>query len=128
MADEKKTGPNTHRATKRGYAVVEGVGTLVEEGEMVPAGVPVAIDPAHDDDAEHENGWMAPVKKSNRALNAALEEGLDPLKKDVDLTKLAVPALQALAAERGINVEQDGKSLSKAELVAAIKGADDPLR
>jgi hypothetical protein len=52
MADAKKTGSDTHRATQRGYAVDQktGAGVLVEEGELVPAGIPVS-----------EN-WMEPVK------------------------------------------------------------------
>lgn len=111
MADAKKTGSDTHRATQRGYAVDQksGAGILVEEGELVPAGIPVS-----------EN-WMEPVKGS-KALAGALEEGLDPHPKDVDLTQLSKPALEAMAAERGINV----KGLSKDDLVTAIKGADEP--
>lgn len=120
MAEVKKTGANTHRATRRGYAVDNetGAGTLVEEGEMVPAGTPVA----HVDD--HENGWMEPVKKGDRDLAAAIEEGMDPLPKDVDLTKLSKPALEAMAAERGINAG----GLSKSDLIDAIKASDDPTR
>lgn len=108
MADAK-TGPNTHRATERGYAVDpdSNAGVLVEEGEMVPAGIPVS------------ETWMKPVKKGDRALAQAVGEALDPHPKDVDLTKLNLAALQALAAERGINPG----SLSKKELVTAIKAA-----
>jgi hypothetical protein len=56
MADAKKTGSDTHRATQRGYAVDQktGAGVLVEEGELVPAGIPVS-----------EN-WMEPVKAGLR--------------------------------------------------------------
>ena len=108
MADAEKkiakTGAHTHRATERGYAD----GQLIEEGEFVPAGVPVS-----------EN-WMDKVSKKDAALLAASEEAIDPKPKDVDLTALTVAALQAMAAERGINVKQDGKALNKDELIAAI--------
>lgn len=110
----KKTGSETHRATERGYAVDPntGAGVLVEPGEMVPADQPVS-----------EN-WMEPVKKSEQKLAGAIEEALDPLKKDVDLTKLDKAALQAMAAERGINVD----GLGPKDLITAIKAADDPTR
>jgi hypothetical protein len=106
----KTTGSNTHRATQRGYAVDPDshAGVLVEAGEPVPANIPVSDE------------WMEPVKKGDRALAAATDEALDPHPKDVNLTKLNVAALQAMAAERGINVEQDGHTLSKKELIAAI--------
>lgn len=113
MADIKHTGTNTHRATQRGYAVDPDsmAGTLVEAGEIVPPKIPVS-----------EN-WMEPVGKGGKALAAATDEALDPHPKDVDLTKLDVAALQAMAAERGINVEQDGHALTKKELITAISTA-----
>ena len=113
MAD-KKTGADTHRATARGYAVNpdNGAGVLVEPGELVPANIPVSDE------------WMEPVKKSDRALAGALEEAQDPLQKDVDYTQLSKAALEAVAAERGINV----KGLSKDDLIDAIKAADEPRR
>jgi hypothetical protein len=111
MADVKKTGSDTHRATQRGYATdpKSHAGVLVEQGEMVPANIPVSDE------------WMEPVKKSDRALAGAIDEANDLHPKDVDLTKLNVAALQAMAAERGINAEQDGQILSKKDLIAAIK-------
>jgi hypothetical protein len=113
MADSKTTGTNTHQATQRGYAVDPDskAGTLVEPGEMVPAGIPVSTE------------WMEPVAKGDRAVAAAAQEAIDPHPKDVNLTALNVAALQAMAAERGINVEQNGTPLSKKDLIAAIKAA-----
>lgn len=107
----KETGSETHIATQRGYAVdpTTAAGVLVEPGEFVPAGIAVSEE------------WMKPVKKAERAALGAQAEALDPHPKDVDLTKLNVTALQAMAAERGINVEQDGKTLTKNELIDAIK-------
>jgi hypothetical protein len=121
MAEHKKTGEATHRATRRGYAVdpKTGAGVLVEEGDLVPQDQPVALE------GDHENGWMAPVKKADRDLAEALEEATDPIRKDVDITKLSRPALEALAAERGVNVH---KGLSRGDLIAAIKTADEPRR
>lgn len=111
MADEKKvphTGANTHVATRRGYAQ----DTIIEPGQMVPEGVPIA----HIDD---EGGWMDDVdKKAARMLQAA-NEATDKNSKDVDLTQLDEAALQAMAAERGINVG----GLSKKQLIDAIKAA-----
>jgi hypothetical protein len=109
----KKTGADTHRATQRGYAVdtTTGAGVLVEAGELVPANIPVSDE------------WMERVK-GDRELAAAIAEGQDPLPKDVDLTQLSKPALEAMAAERGINP----KGLSKDDLITAIKAADEPLR
>lgn len=109
MADVKKTGAETHRATQRGYAVDPDskAGTLVEEGELVPAGIRVSTE------------WMEPVSKKDRAAAAAIEEALDPHPKDVDLTKLDKAALQAMAAERGINVD----GLGPKALIDAIKAA-----
>lgn len=103
----KETGSHTHRANQRGYAA----GQLIEEGEFVPAGVTVS------------DVWMDPVPAKDRAVLAATEEALDPHPKDVDLTQHSVVSLQAMAAERGINIEQDGKTLTKKELIAAINAA-----
>jgi hypothetical protein len=117
MAEQTKvklTGANTHRATERGYAIDgggKGAGQLVEAGELVPAGVAVG-------------SWMEPVKKGDRALLDAVEEAQEPIKRDVDLTQLTMAALQAMAAERGVNV----KGLNKDDLITAIKAADDPTR
>jgi hypothetical protein len=108
-----RTGSETHRATARGYAVpdnADGAGVLIEDGEIVPANVPVGE-------------WMEKISKKDAKLLAAGEEALDPHPKDVDLTKLNVAALQAMAAERGINVEQAGTPLSKKELITAISAA-----
>lgn len=115
----KKTGENTHKATRRGYAVdpKTGAGILVEEGDLVPADQPIALED------DHENGWMVPVKKGDQALAAALGEALDPLRKAPDLSQLKRPALEAMAAERGVNVN---KSLSDDDLRQAINTADEP--
>jgi hypothetical protein len=67
---------------------------------------------------------MAPVKKADQKLAGALEEALDPIQKDADLTQVGMPGLKAMAAERGIN----SKGLSEKDLIAAIKAKDDPLR
>lgn len=101
----KTTGVDTHRATERGYVTDpdSGAGHLVEAGELVPAGFPVGE-------------WMEPVKGS-KALAGAIEEAGELHPKDADLTQLSKPALEAMAAERGINV----KGLSKDELITAIK-------
>jgi hypothetical protein len=103
-----KTGINTHRATQRGYAN----GVLVETGDYVPDGIAVSKD------------WMERVDGKTDRLEDAVNEALDPLSKDVDLTKLSKPALEAMAAERGINVD----GLGKDQLITAIKAAHDPKR
>jgi hypothetical protein len=56
MADSKGanlTGAGTHRATQRGYAIdpETHAGVLVDEGEPVPANIPVSKE------------WMEAVKK-----------------------------------------------------------------
>lgn len=114
MAEAKKTGANTHRATQRGYAVdpTSLAGVLVEPGEPVPAGIPVSTE------------WMEPVKRGDRALAGAMDEALDQTPKDVDLTQVGMAGLKAMAAERHINP----KGLSEDELILAIKAKDDPLR
>lgn len=112
-ANLPRTGSETHIATAKGYAVpdnADGAGILVEEGEIVPANVPVG-------------DWMEKLPKAKRALAAAGQEALALKPKDVDLTKLNVAALQAMAAERGINVEQGGSPLSKKDLITAINAA-----
>lgn len=120
MADVKLTGVNTHRATQRGYAVPQPTeadpspgGVLVgpdEETAIVPAGVPVS-----------EN-WMEPIASKDRRMAQAVEEALDEHPKDADLTALSKSALEAMAAERGINV----KGLSKEELITAIRAEREP--
>jgi hypothetical protein len=110
------TGGNTHRATQRGYAIPQTdppearAGVLVEEGEIVPANVPVS------------ETWMEPIKKADRQLTRALEEAGDEAPKDADLTALSKSALEAMAAERGINV----KGLSKDDLITAIRAEREP--
>ena len=101
-----KTGPDTHRATQLGYAIdpATGAGVLVPEGDVVPADQPVS------------DAWMEKIGKKDRALAGATDEALDPHPKDVDLTKLDKAALQAMAAERGINVD----GLGPKDLISAI--------
>lgn len=101
----EKTGANTHRAVQRGYAG----GILIEEGEFVPADVPVG-------------SWMEPIAPKDRKLARAVQEAQDESPKDVDLTALNKSALQAMAAERGINVD----GLSKDDLITAIKAEREP--
>lgn len=112
MADEEKkvtfTKPGSHVATERGYAD----GVIIEPNEPVPSGIPVS-----------EN-WMEPVDKNESKLARAIDEALDPLPDDVDLTQLQPAALEALAAQKGINP----KGLSKKDLITAIKAAHDPKR
>jgi hypothetical protein len=109
----KKTGDNTHRATQRGYAIdpKTAAGVLVEEGDIVPADQPVS------------DNWMEPIKKGDRELAAAIEEAQDPLRKPADLSQLKRPALEALAAGKGVNVH---KGLSDDDLRQAITAADEP--
>lgn len=107
-----KTGTNTHRATMRGYAIQvgEGSGVLVEEGEIVPPNVPVSDE------------WMEKLDKGEAKVAGAVAEAQDENPKDVDLTALSKSALEAMAAERGINV----KGLSKDDLITAIKAEREP--
>lgn len=53
------TGHRTHRATQRGHA---GAGGLVEQGETVPAGIPVS------------ETWMEPIANPTSQFAAALQE------------------------------------------------------
>lgn len=123
MADEKTvklTGDNTHRATQRGYAVQQATeknpspgGVLIgpeEETDIVPANVPISDE------------WMEPIKKGDRNLARAVSEAQQDHPTDADLTALSKPALEAMAAERGINV----KGLSKDDLITAIKAEREP--
>ncbi|ODP39259.1 hypothetical protein [Sphingomonas turrisvirgatae] len=103
----KETAVNSHRASQRGYAN----GLLIEEGEYVPAGVPVS------------ETWMEKVGKDD-PLQRAVEEALDPQPGDVDLTRLSKAALEAKATEHGINPA----GLSKDDLITAIKAAYDKDR
>lgn len=106
-ADEyDKTGQDTHRATERGYAH----GQLIEIGGFVPADTPVS------------ESWMEPLAAKDRKLAKAVQEAQDESPKDVDLTKLSKSALEAMAAERGVNVA----GLSKEDLITAIKAEREP--
>jgi hypothetical protein len=109
-----RTKLNSHRATARGYAVPDnalGAGVLVEEGEIVPANVPVS------------DSWMAKVKKG--AVEDAAAEAQQALKDDPDLTQLSKPALEALATEAGVT---SVKGLSKDDLITAINAQRDNTR
>lgn len=113
MADgNKMTGANTHRATQRGYAIDQEskAGTLVEEGEMVPANVPVS------------DTWMEKVKKGDQALAAAVEDAQQEKKDDPAYESLSKQALEALATDKGVT---NVKGLSKDDLITAIKAAAD---
>jgi hypothetical protein len=106
----KLTSAGSHVATAKGYAN----GVVIEEGEPVPADIPVSTE------------WMKRVDgKAESAFERAIADVLDPLPDDPDLTQLSVQALQALATEAGAtNVE----GLSDDELISVIKAADDPKR
>lgn len=68
--------------------------------------------PAEDTWEERSTGEVAAIDASSK----------EPGGKDADLNALAVPALQALAATKGVHT----KGLDKAELITAIKAADEP--
>jgi hypothetical protein len=116
MADDKKiarTGENSHRATGRGYAMPDGTGAgqLIEEGDILPADVPVSDE------------WMVKIAASDRRRAAAVAQARDPSPRDADLTQLGLPGLGAMAAERGI----DPKGLSEADMIAAIRAEREPV-
>lgn len=98
MADQ--TGVNTHRATQRGYAK----GELIEEGQMVPAGVAVS------------DNWMESLTPKEARLARATEQALDPHPDDVNIAALKGDALTAYAAT--MNINRDG--LSDKDLRAAV--------
>lgn len=103
----KLTGSNTHRANQPGYAF----GQLIDTKKMVPAGVPIST------------VWMDEVEGS-AALEKAVEEAQDAQPDDVDLTQMSKAALEAMAADHGINPG----GLAKADLITAIKAAYDKNR
>lgn len=105
---ESRTGANTHRAIERGYAK----GQLIEPGQMVPAGVVVS------------DRWMESLTKKEARMAEAIEQALDPQPDDVEIQNLSREALEAMAAERGI----DPKGLTKKLLVDAIKANRDNTR
>ena len=101
MADTAKT----YRATERGYAD----GRIIEADEVFTTRAP-------------KGSWMEPVKGAGSAAERAVEDAQKPRSDDPDLTKLAKPALQAIATERGVtNVE----GLTRENLIAAIKASYD---
>lgn len=96
----EKTGPNTHRATQRGYAD----GQLIEPGQFVPAGVAVSDE------------WMESLTKREAKLQRATDQALDPHPEDVDVSKLKGDALTGYAASLNINRDK----LSDADLRKAV--------
>jgi hypothetical protein len=69
----KLTKAGSHVATAKGYAN----GTVIEEGEPVPADIPVSTE------------WMKRVDgKDDSAFERAIADVLNPLPDDPDLTKL----------------------------------------
>jgi hypothetical protein len=111
-----RTKANSHRATARGYAVPDdanGAGVLVEDGEIVPANVPVADE------------WMEKISKKSSAAEDAVLEAQQPLKDDPDYTQLSISSLQTLATDAGVT---SIKGLSKDDLIAAIKAQRDNTR
>lgn len=57
---------------------------------------------------------------------AAMEASDKTLNVQPSLEELDLPALQALAAEKGVQTTAGGKRLNKAELITAIKAVDEP--
>lgn len=112
LKSAKRAGPNTHRATERGYAIVEGQGILVEAEEMVPAGAVIG-------------SWMEPIKKGDQRVMDAVEDAQRETKDDPDYTALSKPALEALATDAGVT---NVKGLSKDDLITAIKASADRSR
>lgn len=111
-----RTKANSHRATMRGYAVPDdsqGAGVLVEDGEIVPANVPVSDE------------WMVKIKGKSSAVEDAVAEAQQPLKDDPDLTQLSKQALEVLATEAGVT---SVAGLSKGDLIAAINAQRDNTR
>lgn len=100
-----KTKVGSHRATRRGYVH----GEIIEEGKPVPA------------DTVISDEWMEETEGSGRRARAVAEAHQDH-PTDVDLTKLEKAALQAMAAERGVNVG----GLSREDLIAAIRAEREP--
>lgn len=110
----KRTGDATHRATQRGYAVMDnGAGLVVEEGQIVPS------------DQVISDTWMEKVKGKTSAAEQAVADASAQRKDDPDLTQLSKPALEALATERGVT---QVKGLSKDDLIQAIQASDEQRR
>lgn len=80
-------------------------------GRMYAAGEPFTTD----DKPGKE--WDAVDKAEKAAIEASQKQT-----QDVDYEGLALAALQAIAAEKGVNP----KGLSKPDLITAIKAADEP--
>lgn len=115
-AKVKRTKANSHRAIARGHAVpdgADGAGTLLEDGDIVPANVPISDE------------WMTKIKGGSEAVEDAVAEAQQALKDDPDLTQLSKPALEALATEAGVT---SVKGLSKDDLITAIKAERDNTR
>ncbi len=110
------TGADTHRATQRGYAIPQTdpaearAGVLVEQGEIIPANVPIS------------DTWMEEIEAKGRKRAKAVQEAQAEHPGDTDLTALPKAALQAMAAERGVNVD----GLTKDDLIAAIRAEREP--
>ena len=102
-ARAKAGAPKTYRALSRGYLAAEG--RLIEAGEVFTT-------------AEAKGSWMEPVKGGN---DYGVQEAVDdPHPDDPNLEGLCEAALLAMATERGVT---DAGSLSKADLITAIRGA-----
>lgn len=111
MADEEKkvakTGAVTHRATERGYSIVNGAGELVEAGDIVPPGNPIS------------DAWMEKVSGKEDKVQRAVDDAMAFPPPNPDLSQLSKQALEAMATERNISV----RGLSKDDLITAIKAA-----
>lgn len=100
------TKANQYKATARGHAL----GELIEEGQLVPAGVPVS------------DLWMEKVDKKEAAVTRGLEEALDQNDADVNLSELKGDALTAYAA--GLHINRGDMSDKDLRAVIAAKRAD----
>lgn len=105
MAKKNETGVNTHRATQRGYAK----GMLIEPEDFVPDGVTIS------------DAWMEEVEGSAKRARAVREAQADH-PGDPNLEALSKAALEAMAAERGVNTA----GLSKDDLIVAIRAEREP--
>lgn len=98
-------GPRpSYRANERGYVD----GQLIEPGQVFSS-------------AGFKGSWAEPLTEKDAAMARAAEQALDPQPDDVEIQGLSRPALEAMAAERGI----DPKNLDDDQLVDAIKAARD---
>jgi len=140
--DLPKTGPGSHRATERGYAVVPGeeanAGVLVEPGEYVPAGVAISEQwmkdarpkkSSRNEDDGDDYDETPPTPPPPRSQTEAMISGHPlphppempsmPQFTKAQLDKMTKAELEGAAQERGI---QNISDLSPSELKDALRG------